>query len=46
MFLSIWIIQGKREMHAGFWRGNMKQRGHLVDIGIHVTIILKCILNE
>jgi len=35
-----------KKMHAGFWRGNLKQRDHLEDIGVHMTIILKCVLNK
>jgi len=29
-----WHISGRREMHADFWMGPLKERGHLEDINI------------
>jgi len=34
----------KREMHKGFWWGNLKKTDHLKDLGIDERIILQCIL--
>jgi hypothetical protein len=34
----------RREMHTGFWRGNVTERGHLADLGLGGRIILKLIL--
>jgi hypothetical protein len=40
----------RREVHAGFWWGNLKERDHLKDLGmdniILVRIILKLILKK
>jgi hypothetical protein len=32
---------GRREMRTGFWRGNLKERGHLEYQGADGMIILK-----
>ena len=31
-----------REAHTGFWRGNVKEKGHLEDLGVdgRITLIL------
>jgi hypothetical protein len=31
----------RREMHAGFWWGNLKEREHLEDVSIAGWIVLK-----
>jgi hypothetical protein len=40
-----WAVQvvymGRGEVHAGFWPGNLKERNHLVDLGMDGRIILK-----
>jgi len=33
-------------VHAGLWWGNLRERGHLEDIGIDGGIILKCIFKK
>ena len=33
-------------MYAGFWRGNLREREHLGDPGIHGRIILRCIFKK
>jgi len=35
----------RRDMHAGFWWGNMKEREHLEDINVDRLIMLKWILK-
>jgi hypothetical protein len=39
-----WVDQvacmGKREMHTGFWWGNLKEREPLEDLGVDSRIIL------
>jgi hypothetical protein len=37
---------GEREVHTGFWWGNLRERGHLVDPGVDGRIILKWILKK
>jgi len=32
---------GRGEVHAGFWSGNLRERDHLVDLGMDGRIILK-----
>jgi hypothetical protein len=39
--LGMWHAWGRRGMCTGFWRGNMKERHHLEDVGIDDRIILK-----
>jgi hypothetical protein len=34
-------IWGKREVHTGFWWGEVREGDHLKDPGIEVRIILK-----
>jgi hypothetical protein len=31
---------GRKEMHAGFWWGNLKEGDHFKDFGIYERIIL------
>jgi hypothetical protein len=33
-------------MHTGFWRGNLKERGHLEDTGLDGRIILGWIFTK
>jgi hypothetical protein len=35
-----------RRGYAGFWWGNLRERGHLGDPGIDGTIILRCIFRK
>jgi hypothetical protein len=37
---------GRREMGAGCWWGNLRERDHLADLSINGRIILKCILKK
>jgi hypothetical protein len=39
-------IRVKGEMHTEIWWGNIKERRHVVDLGIDRRIILKYILNK
>jgi hypothetical protein len=36
-------IWGKREVHTGFWWGDLSEGDHLGDPGVDVRIILKLI---
>jgi hypothetical protein len=37
---------GRREMHTGFWWGNLKERGHIEDPHVDERVILKWIVEE
>jgi hypothetical protein len=37
---------GRREVHKGFWWENLTDRGHLEDLGVDGTIILKWSINK
>jgi hypothetical protein len=39
-------VWGRGEVYTGFWWGNLKGRGHLVDPGVDGRIILKWILRK
>jgi hypothetical protein len=36
-------VGGEGEMHTGFWWGNLKGRGHLKNLGLDKSVILKWI---
>jgi hypothetical protein len=40
---GMWRLWGRREMHTGFWWGNLKFRDHLENLGVDGRIILKWI---
>jgi hypothetical protein len=37
---------GGGEVHAGFWSGNLRERGHLVDLDVDGRKILKRIFKK
>jgi hypothetical protein len=37
---------GRTKMYAGFWRGNLKERDHLKDLGLDGSIILKWVFKR
>jgi len=37
---------GSGEVHTGFWWGNLRERGHLEDLGVDGAIILKWICKK
>jgi len=37
---------GREEVHARFWWGNLKKRGHLEDPGVDGKIILRWIFRK
>jgi hypothetical protein len=36
----------RREVHKGFWCGDLRERDHLEDRGVDGRIILKCIFKK
>ena len=42
----MWHVWDKGEVRAGFWWGDMRERGHLEGLGVHGSIILKWILQN
>jgi hypothetical protein len=43
LFYIILPIWGRRDIHTWSWWGNLKEIGHMNDLGIDRRIILKCI---
>ena len=41
----MWHVWWTREVHIGFWSGDLRERGHLEDLNIDERIILKWIFN-
>jgi len=41
----VWQACERKEIHTGFWCGNIKEREHLNDLGVDGTMI-QGILNE
>jgi hypothetical protein len=42
----MWHVQGRGEVHARFWWGNLRERDHSEDLGIGGRIILKWIFKK
>jgi hypothetical protein len=42
----MWHVQGRGEVHTGFWWGNLSKRDQFEDLGIGGRIILKLTLKE
>ena len=38
---NIWHVLRRREMHVGFWWGNLNKTDHLDDLGVDGRIILE-----
>ena len=37
----MWQVWETGEMHTSFWWGDLRERGHLEDLGLYGRIILK-----
>jgi hypothetical protein len=42
----VYDVGGKREVHAGFWWADLRERDHLGDPGVDGRIILKWIFKK
>ena len=42
----MWHIWETGEVHTGFWCGNLRERGHLIDLGMGGRVILKWIYKK
>jgi hypothetical protein len=42
----MWHVWGKREVHTGFWWGDLREGDHLGDPGVDGRIILKWISKK
>jgi hypothetical protein len=42
----MWHVWGKREVHTGFWWGDLREDDHLGDPGVGGRIILKWIFKK
>jgi hypothetical protein len=40
----VWHIEGRGEVHTGFWWGNLRERDHLEDKGIDEKMITEMCL--
>ena len=40
---GMWHVWETEEVHAAFWWGDLRERGHLLDVGVNGRIILKWI---
>jgi hypothetical protein len=42
----MWHVWGEREVHTGFWWGDLGEGDHLGDPGVDGRVILKCIFKK
>ena len=42
----MWHVKGREVMHPGFWLVNLRERDHLEDLHVDVSIILKWIFKH
>ena len=43
---GMWHVWGRGEAHTGFWRGDLRVRDHLEDMGVDWRVILKLSLEK
>jgi hypothetical protein len=41
----MWQVWGRRDVHTGFWWGDLREGGNLEDLGINGRIILKGVIR-
>jgi hypothetical protein len=42
----VWLAWGRGELHTGFWLLNLREGGHVEDLGVGGSIILEEILKK
>jgi len=42
----MWRVWSRKEMHAGLWWGNLKERDHVEDTGVDGSLILEMALKK
>jgi hypothetical protein len=42
----MWHVRETGEVHTAFWRGDLRERDHLEDLGVDVRIILNWIFKK
>jgi hypothetical protein len=42
----MWHVWGRREVHTGFWWGDVREGDHLGDPGVDGTIILRRVFGK
>jgi hypothetical protein len=42
----MWHVQGREEVHRGFWWGNLRERDHVENSTLDGKIILRRILRK
>ena len=42
----MWHVQGRGKQHAGFWWRNLREGGHLEDLGIDGRMVLNWIFKK
>ena len=43
---GMWHVMETGEVHTGFWLGDLRERGHLEDLGVEERILLKLIFKK
>jgi hypothetical protein len=43
---GVWHVWETGEVHTGFWWGNLREEGHLEDLGVNGRIVLKWIFKK
>jgi hypothetical protein len=42
----MWHVWGTREIHTGFWWGNVSERNYFEDPGVDVRVILNLVFKK
>jgi len=42
----MWHVRGRREVHTGYWWGNLRESDHFGDPGVDGRVILRLIFRK